>query len=387
MRRFFVKTTTIICLGAAVLVTGFTVTWAMKAVPKKPGKVYGPSAGSSQKSQVAQGEYDRLLALYISNAKDIKANVEKDEQRRLAEDRADWNKSSQKDSEIQGKQSELIGELTAESKRTNRKLGGEMSRRVYEVLSPTSDSSAQVFETLLQQDIVDKADILACLEPRSHLLTSKWISLVRDIADGKADAAKGKYSAHIRAARILYSLGIDQGKYRPMPEQQVKDYNDDNTLNALFFRKQKSNGTLVAVKSPENQALLNEMSESRKAPMLRFACANYAAEIGDMTKAESICVELLSARYKWFDNRSGSPSEEDRRLGAARELAMRLLFRRVCSEQAFRIVYDLSQNPKVEIQDEYFGWIRLSSYVRGQIDVDLARSLIKEIRDYDKAIN
>jgi hypothetical protein len=156
---------------------------------------------------------------------------------------------------------------------------------------------------------------------------------------------------------------------------------DDTALNTLFFNIDKQTGLPQVVNSSENIALMNKLVKHSN-PGIRVACANYAAEIGDLKLAERICAELLSTRFKGLDNVDGPVPPEDRPLAGARGQALDVMFFKIQNERAFKTIYDLSRLPwsQIPLREEddrpNKTWVCADAYVLARMEIDHAEGLI-----------
>ncbi len=291
--------------------------------------------------------------------------------------------------EIEGKDQPIIENIRSACRSKGKKLNG-MSEMLFvrETFAPNSSTSAEIFGRLNKENSIDDRVVVSNAYSYAELLTNEWKNLICHIA-GKYSNFNDRDGIGRLAVLTLYKAGVDKNKYRPLLEAWASNDCDKKALVTLFFDKDKQTGESVPVKVSANITLMNKLVDPKYPPEIRSTCANYAAEIGKIRQAESICLELLDIKYKGFDNLNGIVPEDDSSLARARGEALYLLFYKVKTEIAFKKIYDLSRLPWTQfsrkLEDEpRLDCVRYDAYVLGRMEINTARGFISEVAGYEE---
>jgi len=323
-------------------------------------------------------EYRPLLAKY-------KSNIEKIDTERVKREVEFWKQRTQSYKKMGTKVSKDESSILAELQKKGRGLKAK-SLDLWDVpeartaLVPTSDASARIFSKLLEEGIVGQNDLMSVLSENAELLSGEWIKLVRKVADRAEENSRDRQTA----ISMLYRAGIARSKYRPALEQPSQA-GDVKALKTLLFEIDKDTGQHIAVRTPENISLMRKLADSKSPPEIRAVCARYAVETGERTLAEAICRDLLSTRFRCFDDVSRRHHyDTDDELGRARDYILFLMFYKLRGEWSFEHIYDLSRIAELEYQyGEKLpkGWISYRLVPIGDMEVSLAQSLIGMVRE------
>lgn len=387
--RNHTKIALLVCLSIIALLLAFGVSCAMKAVPKKPGKVYGKSRTIAE--QTKPSDYHLLLEKYKKHIDEIAEKRDKDSAQ-LYRDSQQAERSEQdtraKAFKVEA-ESERLGKLRNLSKNLHGRklLAVQPSPYLVESVEPTSDSSARIFGQLLKEDMVEPSVLMSMLHRHVDSLSRGWIDNAKYVAEtSKPDSEDQRWGA-----RVLYKAGIEKSKWRPVLERAAQQKDDSMALQDLFFETDKKTGLRRPIRSDENSALMNNLLKASSSFDIKVTCADYAADIGNIALAEDLCCKILTTQYKALSrppsNEHYPGEEEDYALGRSKTVAMLVLFYKVKSEKGFRQIYDLSRLPQTEQENKDKmpeGWITCTAYAICRLDIDLARSFIQGVRSYAK---
>lgn len=381
--RNYTRSTLFVCLSCMALLVTFGMSCAMRAVPKKQGKVYSKSKIVAK--QAKHSDYDLLLEKYKRNIDGIVEQRNR-ESARLYRESQQALRSQQDNKALKAEaESECLEKLRNMGQRLHGRklLTSGASPYLIESIKPTSDSSARVFGQLLREDLVQPSVLMSMLYRHADSLSPCWIDNVKYLEEKSGLDSKDQQWA----ALILHKAGIEKDKCRRVLERAVQQHDNVMALEGLYFETDKETGINKPVMSDENTSLMNKLLKTSSSFDIKVTCADYAAEIGNKTLAEDLCCELLSTRYKALSKPPSNerPLDEDLALGRAKKIAMYVLFYKVKSEKGFKQIYDLSRLPQTEqenIDKMPKGWITCMAYAACELDIDGARSLIQVVRSY-----
>jgi hypothetical protein len=353
------------------------------------------SAGEPQPAPDAPGQartesrYDTLLAKYHS----VIGNMErKNRFYRVAEFRDKIDGFANADREISGSERAVVRRLldSASQRRTKRiDFDGEVPEN--EMVVPTSDASARIFEKLMDVGVVDRAQLLGMLLDTPSLLSKEWLRLINRVVRTEAvGSPTWRY-----AVWLLYGSGDRREEYRAALVRMASKEGTAQALSFLFFRMNPRSGEEIVMHDRGNDGVLSTLAHDKGRPEIVAMCAKYAFATGNPTLAQELCEELLSMRYRAQDvPRRAKQSEEDDdwdgQLARARQEALSLLFSDIRTDGAFKLVYDLSQADKVEAEAAVEGKLPkgtrpAAATAACRLDIQNAQSLIEWLEGYKTA--
>jgi hypothetical protein len=361
-------------MGACLLM-GDAADGQLRAVPK--GRI--PAVAEPAKPQAEQpapSRYDRLLVKYLAG---IDEAARLNEQQRIGMYRWHLERWRRTEQELFQDESAALDKLRALAKAQGGKLfrsegGGEELR----YLISTSAASARVFTALCRENLVDGEELLPFLRGGGPILDRAWIPLLQNLAG----AARKRTDAWRYGVEALYRAGLAREECRPLLTEIAERDSDVKALHALLFDSDPETGRPVPVISLSNLMLAKKLSAKEFSPEVRVVCASYAAALRDYDLAQSVCKDLLSQRYKGFDEPKAPPPAEDRPLFRARNTALYLMFYQLKNERMFKLIYYRSLELQKE-QNDHPGkapgtWGGFSASVTGQAEVNIAQSLVDE---------
>jgi len=355
------KLTVITLSSVAVLLATLGMSCAMKAVPKKQGKMYGPSKESSQTSQTS--DYDRLLAKYLANIENL---ARQHQNRMIANWKARVEGFSQAANRAHLNESDTLEQLRAASlRRPGKKLTFDGMVEENSAFVPSSDVSARVFRRLYHEGLVRPEDLVVKLANTSDLLSNEWIPLLQDIANHSQTGTLPWGSSRF----TLYRMGVSGKEYRADLEQMALEHHNASALRALVFETDKQTGEAKPIRNSESLTLINKaMKDPSNSPEALVVCAEYAAETSDVPQAERICINLLSQQYTLRESDTErDPTHRDYQLGRAKTRAMYIMFYKLRTPESFKAIYDLSRSSKLDSQN--------------LLDKDVAQSFVRQVSE------
>lgn len=243
-----------------------------KTDPATPGNL--SALRNTDRYKLARSRYKTVLAkLHREWVAALKAN---DPTRIMEAERND---------EIDRKESWFL--TTLREKSETRRIDFEGQCPENKALSISSTASARIFWVLLDENrIPDKSPILNTLEYCDVSKCAKgWTAVLRRIVN---DRSKPDWK---HAALCLYRLGDTRIEYRRCAEELAAG-GDTQALRSILYKGPRSEH-MIPLRSKANAALADKFMKPKYSPEIQVLAAEWAADTGQLSKAESVCIRVL----------------------------------------------------------------------------------------------